>query len=659
MKRFFFVVVVGILIACSEDESSPIPEIQTIGSELISQGGVILNGEIINVGQEDIIEYGFELGTVINSTYEEKVYKLPLPVEKGEFQIEIKEDIYPNREYEFTAFLLTESAMYKGDLMTFFSNGSASPVLLNCEPNIAHIGDTINLNGEYFPSKIEDIILKYGGNDAEIIDTDNNTKVKFIVPRPSSENPALQMTAIGNTANDYNILDLYAPIITSVEENPAFLEETIRLIGDHFNLNVDYTNVKIGGFQAEVINTSRNEVELKIPEDVNYSNTEIELFAQNSSVTYSDFNLFVPSFVQVPNEFYSSENFEITLDKTATSQNHFLLDDYSIFPLVGDDTVVNLSFPSGIKVDDRQFVLSWKINDIEVTYPQVLNLANPFYNVLGGFEDFPFLDVDAFTVNGQALLIGNLINSDTGLKIYSYDNINRTWNIEGTLTSPDESYHALGINTQLVYSDYSNYVYGLKHSSYQDNFVQIDLNSGVVTPLTSNKAYPVFGKSFAYSNFVYYLNKYDTKVWAYNIDTDTWSEITNVPFNTSLSRNRKLDCLVKDEYVYFANGGIGTAFNDFWRLNLITLQWEQLPDHPFPRDVSAAFVYNNELYFASEFVYIYNTDIQSWRTLDKQGYNGTLLGEIKVFIQNDIPYLLQKSTAINASYDLFMGDEID
>jgi N-acetylneuraminic acid mutarotase len=214
---------------------------------------------------------------------------------------------------------------------------------------------------------------------------------------------------------------------------------------------------------------------------------------------------------------------------------------------------------------------------------------------------------------------------------------------------------SFGSNSKFVYSDYSNSVYAIKHSGYGNNFLKIDLDTNITTSLAPNTEYTVFGSSFAYSNFVYFLNHYDDEVWGYNIDIDTWSMVTTVPFNTDQFRNRKITCLVKDEYVYFANGGLGTAFNDFWRLNLNSLQWEQLPNHPNPKEVSTGFVYNNELYFASNEIYIYNIQNQMWRTLDKSGFRG-LSGELHSFIQSGVPYILGKVDAINASDEMYMGD---
>jgi hypothetical protein len=137
-----------VLLACSKEENaSPFPEIETVISQVYSFGGVKLNGEIKNIGDEKILDYGFELFANSGNVYYNVNHQSEQPAKKGTFSVEIKHNLYPDLEYAYNAYIRTIEETYRGERLTFTSNGSATPILEKCTPNLSHVGDTISIRG--------------------------------------------------------------------------------------------------------------------------------------------------------------------------------------------------------------------------------------------------------------------------------------------------------------------------------------------------------------------------------------------------------------------------------------------------------------------------------------------------------------------------------
>lgn len=659
-KRFLSVVLlVSTIISCVSDENfSPIPTLETVGSQVLSSGGVILKGNITNLGFDEIIEYGFELTA---QSYNVN-HQVELPANQGLYSLEILQGLYPGLEYNYRAYVRTESDIYRGETLSFISNGSASPVMQACLPSIAHVGDTVVLSGENFPTIINHIDLKFGNSSAQIISV-TETELTFIVPRPEGNLRGLEISSYGNQAFQNGLLDLYQPVINSVNPSSAFFGENIVIIGDHFNNNVNYTSVTIGGFDAEVISTSRNEIQVIVPEDVNYSNSQITVYAQNQYVSYNGFSLSVPEFLNVPNSVYTDLNFLVTVDQTHENKNTFLINDKVYHPDIIDDTTLEFYIYSSQSFEQRENVLKWVLNDVEVVSSQTLNISNPFYKIKDGYNNnFPFAEYDVLTINDEAVIIGDIAYTTSAKYIYKYNDVTREWENQSLISDDDGSSHVFGYGgASFVYSDYSNYIYGLKGNGYQQNFIQVDINTGNVTLLTPNNQSGYYGKGFSHQNKVYYTLPNSNNLWAYNIDTENWSIVSTLPYNISENRNKHISLIVVDDYVYITNGSNDSQYNDFWKMNLNTYQWEQLPDNPSPSRSATVYKRNNKLHFVTTEIWIYDLLTQNWEIMPNPGITSNVYDHgMDAFIQNNIPYLIYREDASNISYlNLFMGDLVD
>jgi hypothetical protein len=668
MKLYYFklILLLGLIVSCDNNEENlpPDPIIETLGSEVYSNGGVMLNGNMVNIGDLEIIDYGFKLfSSSGNFTYNVN-HSAELPASLGTFEVEITQGLYPDAEYNFTAFARTEEGTYQGETLSFYSRGSATPRLLSCEPPLVHISDTITLTGLNFPTDTNRIGLQFGDAYAQVISA-TSTEIVFKVPKPIEDSRQLKLSAYDKTVFGNGLLDLFTPIINTVSPDQAFFGETITLEGDHFNINPNFTSCTIGGFDAEIISTSRNAIEVIIPEEVNYANTEIILNAQNQEVNSSDFSLRVPQFLEVPNIIYTSKYFDVTVDISTENQNNFKFDDYESYPpYFVDENTLRFSIPSSIAFDDRDVNLRWIINDLEIEAPHPLRISNPFYKIKDETNNFfPFSDYNVFTINNEAVVVGNIELEFTSAKyLFKFDSVAQEWVNQGGILNNGSLYPLQDNNKSFVYSEYDNSIYTLMGSGYTNNFIKINPNTGEITQKTSNTSVGFYGTGFAYNNKVFFTNGYNTDIWANNLDTDTWEVVTTVPYDTSNFRNFDITIYVDCNYAYFLNGGFNTVSHssDFWRLNLDNYVWEQLPDNPSPNEYGTIYKIGDELHVVTDFVWKYNPNTATWTQLEDSGITSGLDTRLSSFIQNDIPYVIKEAGATNVTYlSLFFGDLIN
>ena len=366
IKHIFTILVfIGVFVSCSkEDDSSPFPVIETLNSEVYASGGVKLEGNIANLGKETIKGYGFELYTNGGNIYYNVNHPAALPAKKGKFYLEITQGLYPNLEYSYTAYIRTDTNTYKGERLTFLSKGSTTAVLEKCTPNIAHIGDSIVLTGKNFPTDKNHIEFKYRGSYAEIIAAKEN-EITFKVPNPSGAGNLIEIEAYNKKASHSALLSLYAPVISNIYPNPAFIGDTITIEGDHFNLNKYLTHVSLGGIKSELLSTSRNKITVIVPNEVSFNNSQVTLFAQYQTVNYNMFLITPPKFTFTPTDVYTNEYFTIKVNKTYSSNNKFIIGSNEYYPEIMDNETLRFYLNTGTLFNQRENYIKWKINGAE------------------------------------------------------------------------------------------------------------------------------------------------------------------------------------------------------------------------------------------------------------------------------------------------------
>jgi hypothetical protein len=241
-KIVYFFTIIFAFLSCTEEDTLPPNNndvsIKTISHSLNNDGGVTLVGEISNV--EVPIDYGFLISTQEEGTYVNNYStnsKLNTGIYNGQFSKEFRSDLFQGTTYYYNTIVLKNGEYIFGKEQKFISNGSASPQIKSVIPNIAHLGDTITINGLYFSKRSEVFFNELKSYPL----ISNDTLIRCIVTNNQNINieslPNLEIKIKNSTQNEtiYKDFSLYTPRIDSVRPFNVFLGDTITIHGDHFS----------------------------------------------------------------------------------------------------------------------------------------------------------------------------------------------------------------------------------------------------------------------------------------------------------------------------------------------------------------------------------------------------------------------------------------
>ena len=657
-KSLAFSLSLLLVLSCEKKDNiidEAIPLVKTLQPEVYNGGGVNLKGDLVSTGMENIMETGFEVKEYGPS----QLFIATGPTGRGQFNLEISQGLYSGSEYQYTAYAITENGtIVRGKPINFISKGSATPVLESVTPSVAHIGDTVLLKGAKFGAKEHLLKLNYGSNEAEVLSYTSN-EIRFVVPRPVENSRKLHLMLSNTAAMDDGLLELHTPAIQSLTPNEAFFGETITIQGNHFNLLKENTKVEIGGLAAELISVSRKEIKAKVPGTLSYNDTpNIRVYSQRQWSNSFAFTLKPPKFTQAPTEVYINEAFEVKVEQTAEGKTRFYIHEYDRYADIIDDQTMQLSFHPG-PYRNRYNHIWWVVDNQHYPSPNPVKISNPFYKIGRGSRDIPFNEYVAFTKNNTGYVLGNNIEDGTSAGfIYEFDESQQQWLQLFRVRNETTSSAVRPFFGHYVYSEYSQNIYGLRKGGYENDFISIDVNSGLhleLTPLPFN----TYGVGFAYGNKVYFTTGTGlNELWSFHIDTNQWAYESTLPFTSY--RGEYYNVIVADDYVYIANGGEGSAYSDFWRMNLNDLQWERLADNPNPVKKATIYSFNNELHVVSDVVWRYDTVSNSWTLMERDGiFTDMTRGRFDHFSHNGIPYIFDDSSSSSSTFlSLYKGDMV-
>jgi len=143
------------------------------------------------------------------------------------------------------------------------------PRIFSVNPLNVTFGDTIAITGENFGASLLYNTVLIKNIEAEIIHA-NKTKIEFIVPSELSNNSnTIILNSVGKQLVFNEQLTLKPPVISSFSPLIATApNQTITIYGKNFNPLVKYNSVQINGFNANVINSQQNAINVELPDEL-------------------------------------------------------------------------------------------------------------------------------------------------------------------------------------------------------------------------------------------------------------------------------------------------------------------------------------------------------------------------------------------------------
>ena len=279
----------------------------------------------------------------------------------------------------------------------------------------------------------------------------------------------------------------------------------------------------------------------------------------------------------------------------------------------GDVFLINLHNQSYFKVDEIKVTLNESI-PIECDYNK--SLGNPNETVIGKLPDnlAPgdysvqiYLDGEKWNVNGLVRVLpwkSELIELDSN---HGYYFISTSFQVN------DEIFYIqyLDHNFTEFYSEFKVWSYHIPTGTWTDrkNWISTEVGNPKMGVGLGDKGYSLFSHDFK------------TCLWSYSPETDEWKQLSYYPGKGF----QGFTMFAADGYIYIG-GGVSQKDNqsaqqgvpDFWRYEVQTGKWEQLPDLPFtPKDrldINSTCTDGTKAYtfLSDRSLWCYDTSTASW-----------------------------------------------
>lgn len=263
---------------------------------------IVLTEEVINIGSEgaefigsveslgssqNIINYGFAWSESEMPTINLSHVAFSDGISKGAFFKTINSDLIEGSVYYVRAFIQTDKLLIYGNQVTFTSQGSLPPTIIDFAPKEGFDGTEITLEGENFSSRIEGNIVKIGTLTCQVIlATDSLLKIKSPVTNLVGDYK-ISITVAGKTSLSNSEYSILGPRINSISKLSGRVGDLLTIEGEYFDIG-NYMSIYFGDPGQWITNESypyvlsANEIECYVPD---YPNTtgNVQLYSYANS----------------------------------------------------------------------------------------------------------------------------------------------------------------------------------------------------------------------------------------------------------------------------------------------------------------------------------------------------------------------------------------
>ena len=536
----------------------------------INSGSTTLNARVLNHEDFDVSECGFlifdgepPIGRFVGSLVGE------INETDGSFKVTIGAGMKKDAVYHYAGYVISGPLTIFGNYLKYTSEGSGSARIVNFEPTIGHIEDTVIV---YLNEKIGDIsglTLQFNNIPATIADFYDNI-FRVIVPASLTAQEStiklLSGTAASESSQKFN---LYTPEITSLSDDEVYPGEILTISGINFHAKMAFNIVKFNNIVANVVSNSPAELKVIVP------------FLENTDC-----------FVSV----------------TIAGQNAVSLESVRIlaFPELWKRVT---DFPGGKMYKLGSFVIgNYGYVGLGVKFGTGSGYSNKFWRYHPEFDSW--IEVASFTGTTRVESHGFSINGIGYIGGgFNYDSPSRITLRDYYKYNPDDNY----------WSRVSDYPYSINNlfrgksevsggsayitHSYQDFYSYSPLfDSWTLQPVAANSIYTFCG-SFMIDDIIYFIGgqdasyNYKSDVWAFNTRNQTWTRKNDFP---GPKRIQTTSFAIGNTGFYGLGASGNTYFKDLWKYNPEYDTWTRTVDFPgVARREAFALIINNMVYIGA------------------------------------------------------------
>ena len=456
-----------------------------------------------------------------------------------------------------------------------------TPTISSIAPTALAIDDTLTIFGSEFSLINEANEISINGINSEVVESRKH-ELKAIVPAGLTTENSVQLGIAGKQAIASQQLTFIEPEFITLSPTTASFNETVTITGNHLSSKMENNRVMIGETEAEIISTSKTEVQFIIPEDLeNWQNT-VTYEAAGHSFEFNFLNLSQPVITSIaPDLITTYYNGEMEINgenfNSINNKNTVQIDGRWAQIVSASNNQIVIRFPRNQMMEENQSFIANV--DIEVT-------------VL----DQPVILEDVLEMNYQS----------TWTKLGELPDIRREFALSYYFNG--KAYIGLGGWSE-SYNDI--WEYDLETDSW-DQLPDFP-NERIVNSSRGTDSNP---NAFSHNDELYfYVNK---EIWNLNLENRTWSKVTDPPE----------EGFINSDFTFFLNGEMYLAFDEeyyseccqeykLYKYNVDNDEWTRLNDLPSEfynlSDVPYATTYNATGHvFTGYELMTYDVENDSW-----------------------------------------------
>lgn len=553
---FLSLFVIMIFVGCHKEkiEARFYPRVRTLDVSNITSDGVTFWGEIIAPGNSATVEYGFAWST--HDTPSPKISEHIIVKEglsTGKFSCRIDYSLIRDEEYYVRSFVKTDELTVFGNAVSFVSDGSNPPEIIEVLPSTGFWGDTISFVGEGFSSIVNTIY--FGEHEAEVI-LNSDSLIKAIVPSlPNKKSVDITHQVDVNSVVWPEYFQYRVPEIRNFTPREGLFGDTVTISGNNFHPNPGFTKAFFNDIESDIIFLSDTVVKTIVPENLKSSANTLTILSDSFRVTSAEYFNLTPLQLSgfSPDTFYEfDDDLLLTIYGTGFSSlsenNAVLFEDHelevdqawqdSLHVIIPVDIFPNLDYAFDLK------------GGIEVTVAgKTVELTDSVHFINEGIyswnrrKEFPGqgrVDALSFSLNGKGyvgtgLNYGDVANEQYFSDFWEYDPVSDNWSrIDDLPGDPRAGAAMMKINnTVYVGLGSSNYD---DESSYLNDWYRFN-EDGSWTQLND---FPGAGRHGSFSMMNYLggglvapndQGQRDYRdFWSYNSAADLWTAQAEIPY---------------------------------------------------------------------------------------------------------------------------------
>lgn len=546
MKKNLYIILSLLLIACEKDATiapKPYPIVTTNEATEVDATGATFSAKKFNTKGKDIIDFGF----IVEGGGDSFKYSAFNSEDITDFSFRCKVDIGPNIIYTVQAYIASSEYFVKGNKVSFASNGSEKPEILDFSPKSGFDKTSMFIIAKNLSQFLNRNSVYLNEHQCNIKSIKNDT---LFLETPTMSYFGIASFKVSNGINESVARDKFiilGPIIHSISPPAGKSGTIITIQGENLTQNGDNLSVDFGIYSTKIIEATNTSIKILTP-GIGLINDNLFTVSLTNGAKKTDYN----------QGFLMKKSWDL---KEATPFDWGWR--YDAFTYNEEGYILELNTKELYSYNPQQN--SW--------------LADPS-SVFPGERN----ERSLYIVNGDNLYkIGGMDYSNNKLKeFWVYSFISHTWQQKEDLpfSFSQATYFTLHGYSYIITSDQQVWKYDFQNETF-----------------TQMSGFPVSFEYYFAASFIANENAHVVtygKTFQYNESNDTWEDVANNPFKKEDYSEHAIG------FTYQNTGYVLQSGQDLYKYDFLSKNWFLVSAYPdYSDSYKVIFVINEKAYFAA------------------------------------------------------------